>query len=58
MDALCANGAQKLLENGEVLIQTVVQCMGKSQPHSVRISAFKAAQILMVTITSCQEMLC
>lgn len=57
MDALCANGAQKLLENGEVLIQTVVQCMGKSQPHSVRISAFKAAQILMATKKLCSDVL-
>ncbi|XP_021857455.1 BTB/POZ domain-containing protein At1g04390 isoform X1 [Spinacia oleracea] len=55
--ALCANGAQKLLENGDVLVQTVVQCMGESQPHSVRISAFKFAQYLMATKKLSSEML-
>ncbi|XP_021771386.1 BTB/POZ domain-containing protein At1g04390 [Chenopodium quinoa] len=55
--ALCANGAQKLLENGDVFIQTVVQCMGESQPLSVRISAFKIAQYIMATKKLCSEVL-
>lgn len=48
--ALCANGAQKLMENGKVLIRTIVQCLGNSEPYSVRILAFKVAQNLMVKI--------
>ncbi|CAO2836269.1 unnamed protein product [Amaranthus hypochondriacus] len=55
--ALCANGAQKLMENGKVLIRTIVQCLGNSEPYSVRILAFKVAQNLMATEQLCSEVL-
>lgn len=50
--ALCGNGAKKLLEDGEALLEQMVQCMGNSYPHSVRIEAFKLAQCLAVRILS------
>ncbi|OVA04620.1 BTB/POZ-like [Macleaya cordata] len=51
--ALCGNGAMKLLENGESLLPTIVHCMGSSQPHSVRVEAFKLAQHLMRSEQGC-----
>ena len=50
MPALCGNGAERLLENGENLIKMVVQCMDSTQPPSVRIEAFKLARLLAVII--------
>ena len=50
MPALCGNGAERLLENGENLLKMVVQCMDSTQPPSVRIEAFKLAQLLAVII--------
>lgn len=50
--ALCGNGAKKLLESGEALLEQMVQCMDNSHPYSVRIEAFKLAQCLAVIILS------
>ena len=50
LPALCGNGAERLLENGENLIKMVVQCMDSTQPPPVRIEAFKLAQLLVVII--------
>ncbi|GAV74880.1 BTB domain-containing protein [Cephalotus follicularis] len=44
--ALCGNGAKKLLENGEALLQYMVYSMGISNSISVRIEAFRLAQVL------------
>ncbi|XP_019103039.1 BTB/POZ domain-containing protein At1g04390 isoform X3 [Beta vulgaris subsp. vulgaris] len=55
--ALCANGAQKLMGNGKVLIPAIAQCMGESQPHAVRILAFKVARYIMATEKLCSEVL-
>ncbi|XP_059662288.1 BTB/POZ domain-containing protein At1g04390 isoform X2 [Cornus florida] len=46
--ALCGNGARKLLENGEVLINMMVHCMNNSNSHSVQIEGFKLAQCLSI----------
>ena len=43
----------KLLENGEALLEAVVQCMDSSQPHSIRMEGFKLAQCLAVTTITC-----
>ncbi|KAL5543815.1 hypothetical protein UlMin_007599 [Ulmus minor] len=47
--ALCHDGAMKLLENGKAFLEMMVQCMDKSQRHSVRMEAFKLAQYLAMT---------
>lgn len=52
MPALCANGAEKLLENGETRLQMMVHCMGSSDLHSVQMEGFKLAQCFAVTIIS------
>ncbi|KAA8527155.1 hypothetical protein F0562_008616 [Nyssa sinensis] len=54
--ALCGNGAQKLLENGEVL-HMMVHCMGSSNSHSVRIEGFKLAQCLVINGEGCFKMM-
>lgn len=43
---LCGNGAKKLLENGVLLLQTMVYCMDSSHALSVRIEGFRLAQCL------------
>ncbi|XP_074296017.1 BTB/POZ domain-containing protein At1g04390 [Silene latifolia] len=50
--ALCGYGAHKLVDSGELLVNTIVNCMGESQPQSVRILAFKVAQRL----TACEDL--
>ena len=50
MPALCGNGAERLLENGENFIKMVVYWMDSTQPPFVRIEAFKLAQLLKVII--------
>lgn len=44
--------AEKLIENGEVFLQMVVQSMGKSYPDAVRIEGFRLAQCLLVRVLS------
>lgn len=46
--ALCGIGAKKLLERGEGILQEMVECMGHSRPHHVRIEAFRLAQCIVV----------
>lgn len=48
--ALCDSVAKKLIENGNVFLQMVVQAMGKSNPHDVRIEGFRLAQCLLVRV--------
>ncbi|XP_034678091.1 BTB/POZ domain-containing protein At1g04390-like isoform X4 [Vitis riparia] len=55
--ALCGNGAERLLENGENLLKMVVQCMDSTQPPSVRIEAFKLAQLLAMSEQRCSKMM-
>lgn len=43
------NGAEKLLEKGEHLLQVVVSCMDSSNTDSVRMEAFKLARCLAVS---------
>lgn len=49
---LCGNGATKLLENGVLLLQTMVYCMDSSHALSVRIEGFRLAQCLAVIVTN------
>ncbi|KAF3438525.1 hypothetical protein FNV43_RR21287 [Rhamnella rubrinervis] len=60
--ALCGNGTRKLLDNGEALVELMLQCMDRSQPHSVRKEGFRLAQCLTINeqkffklISSCCE---
>ncbi|KAK3033096.1 hypothetical protein RJ639_036455 [Escallonia herrerae] len=46
--ALCSNGANKLLDTGQNLLQMMVQSMGSSNPHSVKMAGFKLAQCFAV----------
>ncbi|KAK0592630.1 hypothetical protein LWI29_022528 [Acer saccharum] len=49
---LCGNGAKKLLENGEALVQTMVHCMDSS--HSpARVEGFRLAQCLAADQQGC-----
>lgn len=55
--ALCANGAEKLLENGETHLQMTVHCMGCSDLHSVQMEGFKLAQCFAISEQGCLKML-
>ncbi|XP_051128689.1 BTB/POZ domain-containing protein At1g04390 isoform X2 [Andrographis paniculata] len=55
--ALCGNGADKLLENGESLLQMTVGCMDRSNTDSVRFEAFKLARCLVLTRRGCINMM-
>ncbi|EXC21326.1 BTB/POZ domain-containing protein [Morus notabilis] len=55
--ALCDSGAMKLLQNGEGLLEAMVQCMDSSQPHSVRVEGFKLAQGLALNAQRAFKML-
>ncbi|KAM3732168.1 hypothetical protein ACB098_11G040100 [Castanea mollissima] len=44
--ALCGSAAMNLIENGEALLQMMVQCMDRSHPHSVQVEGFRLAQCL------------
>ncbi|KAJ8434574.1 hypothetical protein Cgig2_012617 [Carnegiea gigantea] len=55
--ALCGNGAKKLLENSGALLQTTIECMGESQPPSVRSLAFRLVQRLMANKDGCAKIL-
>uniref|UniRef100_A0A9I9CYQ0 At1g04390 ARM repeat domain-containing protein n=1 Tax=Cucumis melo TaxID=3656 RepID=A0A9I9CYQ0_CUCME len=46
--ALCGIGAKKLLERGEGILLEMVECMGRSRPHHVRIEAFRLAQCIVI----------
>ncbi|KAI3883465.1 hypothetical protein MKW92_005551 [Papaver armeniacum] len=51
--ALCGYGAITLLEKVESFLSVIVDCMGSSQPLSVRVEAFKIAQFLMKSEQGC-----
>ncbi|KAI3456713.1 hypothetical protein Pfo_013376 [Paulownia fortunei] len=55
--ALCGNGAEKLLENGEALLQMMVGCMDSSNTNSVRMEAFKLARCLALSRRGCIKMM-
>lgn len=50
MAALCGNGTNKLLEDGEGLVKIMVDSMDSSNPYSVQIEGLRLAQCLMVAI--------
>jgi hypothetical protein len=50
LPALCDSVAQKLIEDGKVFLQMIVQAMGKSNTHDVRIEGFRLAQCLLVRV--------
>lgn len=50
LPALCDSVAKKLIEDGKAFLQMVVQAMGKSNPHDVRIEGFRLAQCLLVRV--------
>lgn len=52
--ALCVNGAEKLLEDGEALLGMMVSCMDSSNSDSVRMEAFKLARCFAVSFLSDQ----
>ncbi|KAL5736826.1 hypothetical protein ACOSQ2_031614 [Xanthoceras sorbifolium] len=49
---LCGNGAKKLLENGEALMQTMVHCMNSSYSPA-RVEGFRLAQCLAADQQGC-----
>ncbi|KAJ1430724.1 SKP1/BTB/POZ domain superfamily [Sesbania bispinosa] len=51
--ALCDSVAKKLIEDGKVFLQMVVQAMGKSNPYDVRIEGFRLAQCLLRSQENC-----
>ncbi|KAK4398716.1 BTB/POZ domain-containing protein [Sesamum angolense] len=53
--SLCGYGAEKLLENGETLLQMMVGCMDSSNTYSVRMEAFKLARCLMESCIGIQH---
>ncbi|KAH6778683.1 hypothetical protein C2S51_009995 [Perilla frutescens var. frutescens] len=55
--ALCVNGAEKLLENGEALLEMMVSCMDSSNTDSVRTEAFKLARCLALSRGGSTKML-
>ncbi|GER52753.1 BTB/POZ domain-containing protein 1 [Striga asiatica] len=54
---LCGNGADKLLENGEALLQMLVGCMESSITSSVRLEAFRLARYLAFSRRRCIKMM-
>ncbi|GFQ03220.1 BTB/POZ domain-containing protein at1g04390 [Phtheirospermum japonicum] len=55
--ALCGNGVEKLLENGEELLQVMINCMDSPNTFSVRAEAFKLAQCLALSRRQCMRMM-
>ncbi|KAK4285741.1 hypothetical protein QN277_002396 [Acacia crassicarpa] len=55
--ALCGSVAKKLIENGEIFLQMVVQSMGKSYPDTVRIEGFRLAQCLLRSQENCLKVM-
>lgn len=55
--ALCVNGAEKLLENGEALLEMMVSCMDRSNTDSVRMEAFKLARCFALSRSGSTKML-
>ncbi|KAL9227077.1 hypothetical protein vseg_002814 [Gypsophila vaccaria] len=55
--ALCGFGAQKIMESGELLMNTIVHYMGKQQPQPHRVIAFRAAQRMMACEDLCSKAL-
>ncbi|XP_028760602.1 BTB/POZ domain-containing protein At1g04390 isoform X2 [Neltuma alba] len=55
--ALCGSVAKKLIENGEVFLQMVVQSMGKSYPDAVRIEGFRLSQCLLRSQENCLKVM-
>lgn len=55
--ALCGRAAANLIENGEALLQMMVQCMGSSHPHSVQVEGFRLAQCLVRNEEICLKIL-
>ncbi|XP_030962752.1 BTB/POZ domain-containing protein At1g04390 isoform X3 [Quercus lobata] len=45
------------LENGEALLQMMVQCMDRSQPHSVQVEGFRLAQCLVRNEETCLKVM-
>lgn len=50
MAALCSNGANRLLEDGEGLVKIMVDSLDISNPYSLQIEGLRLAQCLMVAI--------
>ncbi|KAL4598464.1 hypothetical protein ACB092_11G061400 [Castanea dentata] len=55
--ALCGSAAMNLIENGEALLQMMVQCMDRSHPHSVQVEGFRLAQCLMRNEETCLKVM-
>ncbi|KAL6975090.1 hypothetical protein U1Q18_023885 [Sarracenia purpurea var. burkii] len=57
MPALCGHGAQKVLQNGENVLYTMVHCMGWSNSVYVQMEGFKLAQCLAINEQGCSKMI-
>ncbi|KAL6546996.1 hypothetical protein OROMI_022717 [Orobanche minor] len=55
--SLCSHGGEKLLENGERLLQMMVGCMDRLNTCSVRTEAFKLARCLALNRRRCIKMM-
>ncbi|CAK8534776.1 unnamed protein product [Lathyrus sativus] len=55
--ALCDSVVQKLIDGGKVFLQMIVQAMGKSNPHDVRIEGFRLAQCLLRSQENCLKVM-
>ncbi|XP_061344608.1 BTB/POZ domain-containing protein At1g04390 isoform X2 [Gastrolobium bilobum] len=54
--ALCDSVAKKLIADGEVFLQMIVQAMGKSNPDIVRVEGFRLAQCVLRSQENCLKM--
>ncbi|TMX04051.1 hypothetical protein EJD97_011751 [Solanum chilense] len=55
--ALCGNGTNKLLEDGEGLVKIMVDSLDSSNPYSVQIEGLRLAQCLMTNEQGCSKII-
>ncbi|XP_015166431.1 BTB/POZ domain-containing protein At1g04390-like isoform X2 [Solanum tuberosum] len=55
--ALCGNGTNKLLEDGEGLVKIMVDSLDSSNPYSVQIEGLRLAQCLMTSEQGCSKII-
>ncbi|CAI9088052.1 OLC1v1022284C1 [Oldenlandia corymbosa var. corymbosa] len=55
--ALCGYGAKKLLSNGKIILEVMVDCMNISESYSIQMEGFRLAQCLMVSEQGCAEVM-
>ncbi|KAM3203916.1 BTB/POZ domain-containing protein isoform X1 [Capsicum annuum] len=55
--ALCSNGANRLLEDGEGLVKIMVDSLDISNPYSLQIEGLRLAQCLMTSEQGCSKII-